>query len=620
MIVYRESKKQFLKDAYNDQIEKKIEEKVLEKLHKKTSTSEFNAWRNSMQYMYKVMEDKRIPNDCDIAIEYRIPNSNKRVDFIICGENDNNIESAVIIELKQWDMIEKIDSKDGIVKTVLQGRMTSTSHPSYQAWSYACLINDYNESVRKHHIELKPCAYLHNYDLSASKDIIDDTYKYYLDRSPVFTRGDTYKLASFISKYIKKGNPDVMYHIECGKIKPSKTLQDNVAGLLNGNNEFILLDEQKVVYENILELARNDDHKQVVIIHGGPGTGKSVLAINLLSAILNMDKNVLYVSKNAAPRNVYRKMLTNNNYKVAYIDNLFKGSGCFVDTKQDLFDCLIVDEAHRLNEKSGLFRNMGENQIKEIINAAKLSIFFVDDNQMVTLQDIGSSDEIKKWSNYYHAEIYEDELVSQFRCNGSDSYISWLDNVLEINTELDDEFEFDYDIRIFDDPVSLRQNIYAKNHLNNKSRIVAGYCWDWISGQKNNSNYHDIKINDFEMSWNLDSSDTWAIDEDSVNEAGCIHTCQGLEFDYVGVIIGEDLRYEDGHLVTDFTKRAKTDQSLKGIKKLYKEDKKKAELLADKIIKNTYRTLLSRGQKGCYIYCVDHNLSEYLKKRLIKGK
>ena len=136
--------------------------------------------------------------------------------------------------------------------------------------------------------------------------------------------------------------------------------------------------------------------------------------------------------------------------------------------------------------------------------------------------------------------------------------------------------------------------------------------------ERNNSDIHDIQIGDFGMSWNLGSSSTWAIDPESVNEIGCIHTCQGLEFDYVGVIIGEDLRYDDG-IITDFTKRARTDQSLKGLKGLYKKNKEEALKIADRIIKNTYRTLLTRGQKGCYIYCVDKDLQEYLKKRLKKS-
>lgn len=617
MIVYQEAKKQFLHDVRLDLIEEKIEQKVRERLHRKTAHNEFLSWMNSMQYMYKVMEDRAIPDESLIAIEYRIPNSNKRVDFIISGEDDKGRESAVVIELKQWQELTKVESKEAIVKTHLQGRMVETTHPSYQAWSYVSMIEDYNEDVRKYKINLKPCAYLHNYRLQDHDNLTDECYEYYIDKAPVFTRGDTERLARFISKYIKKGNPDVLYHIDHGRIVPSKSLQDSLSSMLRGNKEFTLIDEQKVVFERALEIVKEQNKKKVYIIHGGPGTGKTVLAINMLVAILNMDQNVMYVTKNSAPREVYRKKLTEGKYRKAYIDNLFKGSGSFTEAISDDFDCLIVDEAHRLNEKSGMFQNLGENQVKEIINAAKTSIFFVDDFQMVTTKDIGSTNEIKKWCRFFDAQVYEDTLISQFRCNGSDSYLSWIDNVLEINPEATDEFDCDYDIRICDTPDEVRQLILEKNKINNKSRMVAGYCWNWIKEGKNDSHIHDIQIDDFEMSWNLGSSSTWSIDPESVNEIGCIHTCQGLEFDYVGVIIGEDMRYDDG-IVTDFTKRARTDQSLKGIKGLYKKNREEALNVADRIIKNTYRTLLTRGQKGCYIYCVDENLKSYLKERLDK--
>lgn len=618
MIVYQEAKKQFLHDVRLDLIEDKIEQKVRERLHKKTASNEFMSWMNSMQYMYKVMEDKSIPDESMIAIEYRIPNSNKRVDFIVSGEDQMGRESAVVIELKQWQKMEKVESKEAIVKTNLHGRNVETIHPSYQAWSYVSMIEDYNEDVRRYKINLKPCAYLHNYRLKENDDLVDECYEYYIDKAPVFTRGDTDRLSKFISKYIKKENPDVLYHIDHGRIVPSKSLQDSLSSMLRGNQEFTLIDDQKVVFERALEIVKKEEKKKVYIVHGGPGTGKTVLAINMLVAILNMDQNVMYVTKNSAPREVYRKKLTDGKYRKAYIDNLFKGSGSFTEAISDDFDCLIVDEAHRLNEKSGMFQNLGENQVKEIINAAKTSIFFVDDFQMVTTKDIGSTNEIKKWCRYFDAEVYEDTLLSQFRCNGSDSYLSWIDNVLEINLEATDDFDFDYDIRICDSPEEVRELILEKNKINNKSRMVAGYCWNWIKEGKNNSDIHDIQIGDFEMSWNLGSSSTWAIDPESVNEIGCIHTCQGLEFDYVGVIIGEDLRYDDG-IITDFTKRARTDQSLKGLKGLYKKNKEEALKIADRIIKNTYRTLLTRGQKGCYIYCVDKDLQEYLKKRLKKS-
>ena len=174
----------------------------------------------------------------------------------------------------------------------------------------------------------------------------------------------------------------------------------------------------------------------------------------------------------------------------------------------------------------------------------------------------------------------------------------------------------DYEVHICDDPQVLKDIILEKNKLANRARILAGYCWKWPKEERKNTNFHDIKIGNFGISWNLDDGQAFAISPNSVHEAGCIHTTQGLEFDYVGVIIGDDMRYENGHIVTDFTKRASTDQSLKGIKKLYKDNPQEALTRADEIIKNTYRTLMTRGMKGCYIYCTDKALSDYIRKRL----
>lgn len=298
---------------------------------------------------------------------------------------------------------------------------------------------------------------------------------------------------------------------------------------------------------------------------------------------------------------------------------MFKGSGSFVESAKNEFDVLLIDEAHRLNEKSGMFQNKGENQIKEVIYASKFSVFFIDESQRVTLKDIGTIAEIQNYISKAMAESEILELDSQFRCNGSDGYIAWIDDVLDIRKTANSEgFDLDYDIRICDSQNEVRDLIFEKNKINNKARLLAGYCWDWIKEGKNKSDVFDIIVPeyDFAMSWNLGSSTTWAIDLDSVNEIGCIHTAQGLEFDYAGVIIGKDMSYKDGKIYTDVTQRAKTDQSIKGINKMIKEDFDKAMRVADEIIKNTYKTLMTRGQKGCYIYCEDKALSKYLKSRL----
>ena len=620
MIVYSSSKKEFMNQVENDSIACAIDEYYKEKIGK-SNYREFKSWDNSMQYVYKVLNTDEIKDDCGIAIEYRIPSSSKRIDFIISGLDEYNKENVIIIELKQWETIEEVKDEEALVKTFINKSKVKTVHPSYQAWTYAALIQDYNEAAQNGKIILHPCAYLHNYIKKPQEDpILSKGYKEYLDRAPVFRKGEAIRLREFILNFIKLGDQGAsLEEIENGKIRPSKSLQDALGLMLDGNEEFKMIDDQKVVYENIrrnVKKSKLSKDKIVYIIEGGPGTGKTVLAINLLVKLLNENFLAYYITKNSAPREVYEKKLK-GRYKSAYIKNLFKGSGSFIDVPSNELDVALVDESHRLMRKSGMFKNKGENQIKEIINAARVSVFFIDEKQRVTIDDIGSIKEIEEHANYYNAKIKKLKLSSQFRCNGSDSYLNWIDEVLEIGDKDNfDGFEFDYDIKIIDSPEKIFEIIKEKNEINNKSRMLAGYCFEWKS--KKDPSLFDIEIGNFKMQWNLNSSKTWAIDEESVNQVGCIHTSQGLEFDYVGVIIGDDLRYEDGKIVTDFTKRAKTDNSLKGIKKLYKENPKKALEIADEIIKNTYKTLMTRGMKGCYIYCTNKALSNYLKEKVAK--
>lgn len=623
MIIYEASKTEFLLDVTNELLVERLYSSYQEKIGR-TSKQEILSWENSLQRMSNVMQDSDIPSDASVAIEFKIPNTSKRVDFLVSG-NDGKQDHVVIIELKQWSEVEKITGRDALVKTAVGGGLRTLTHPSYQAWSYAALIHDFNENVQENQIHLKPCAYLHNYRKIENDPLTDAHYREHLEKAPVFTKGEIQKLRDFIKRYVKVGDKNnLIYQIERGRIRPSKSLQDSLTSLLKGNEEFIMIDEQKVFYEEALQFALEavkSGKKQVMVIEGGPGTGKSVMAINLLVNLINQGLMALYVSKNAAPRDVYASKLKGTIRKTA-IDNLFKGSGSFTTSKMNEFDVLIVDEAHRLNEKSGFYGNQGENQVKELIHASAFTLFFIDENQKVTLKDIGSMDLIKKYAKELGADLITGKLVSQFRCDGSDAYIAWLDDVLQIReTANANDYGIDYDFRVYDSPHKMLQEIERLNGVNNKSRLLAGYCWEWPTAGRADIHQREIVIpeHNFAISWNLNDS-IWAISPDSVAEAGCIHTAQGLEFDYVGVIIGPDLRFENGEVITDYTKRAKTDQSLKGIKTLIKEEPEKAHTIADQIIRNTYRTLMTRGQKGCFIFCTDPQLNDYFKERIQRIK
>ena len=614
MLVYRSTKIGFQSDVDKGQIDAIIEKAFKEKLHRNTSQKEVESWWNSLHFMYSILNDKEIPDNTGVAIECQIPQTSKRIDFILSGKDSNNKDNVIIVELKQWKSSE-LTEKDGIVKTALGKGLHETSHPSYQAWSYAAMLQDFSATVQEEDITLSPCAYLHNYEDDSV--IRNPFYKQYTDKAPVFLKRESEKLREFIKKFVKSGDDgNIMFRIDSGKIRPSKQLSDSLVSLLKGNAEFIMVDEQKLVYETALWLTEKakTEGKKVLIVEGGPGTGKSVVAINLIVEITKREMLTQYVTKNAAPRAVYQSKLTGTLTRSRFAA-LFQSSGVFTDAKPNQFDALIVDEAHRLNEKSGMFQNKGENQIMEIIRSGNCSVFFIDEDQKVSMKDIGTKDEIKKQAKRMNAEVHELELSSQFRCNGSDAYLSFLDNLLQIReTAHSDLSNINYEFKICSSPSELRDIIFEKNKEKNSARLVAGYCWDWKSQKDINAMDIVFPEYDFAMQWNLAvDSMLWIMKPDSVNEVGCIHTCQGLEVDYIGVIIGQDIIVRDGVVMVDPSKRSKMDSSIKGYKKMLKENPSKAKELIRKIIKNTYRTLMTRGIKGCYVYCEDKETEEWFK-------
>ena len=620
MIVYEDSKRCFVEDIKSNCIADKITAKIRERGINAGHEREYISWQNSLQFMRNIVDDNDIDDEVRIAIEYNIPLTSKRVDFIICGADANNNDNVVVVELKQWQKAEVVaDDMHYCVKTFVGRNNRIVCHPSYQAYSYACFIRNYSQKVLDDGINLIPCAYLHNYDPDFKQTLSNSIYKEWVSEAPFFIRNETEQFSAFVKKYVtrRSSNGDLLYKIDHGRLKPTKTLQDSLASMVKGNKEFMLLDEQAVCYDMCLKTmakCKEDGKKRTIVIQGGPGTGKSVLAVNLLMEFINKSLNTCYATKNSAPREAFLSLLTHSDAKKQVnIRQLFRSPFGLSNVPDNTYDCLIVDEAHRLVKKMYGDWN-GENQVKECISASLLSIFLLDEDQAVTVNDIGSIAEISKWCRELNSTLKmpaEAKLVSQFRCNGSDAYIQFIDDILQRTEEsvTVSLYELNFDFRIFDSAIELREALREKNAINNKSRMVAGYCYDW--NVKHGRGDYDIMLPDgFKAKWNLEKDKIWAINPNSFEEVGCIHTAQGLEFDYVGVLIGKDLKYDStsGRIITDKQAISKDDKS-SGIRSC------KNENIVRKLILNTYKTLLTRGQKGCYVYCEDESLAEYIKKK-----
>lgn len=619
MIVYNDIKRQFVNDVKDNSIADKILDAIKMRGLNAGHEKEYSSWQNSMQFMRNIVDDSEIDDEVRICIEYNIPLTSKRVDFIIAGADNVGKENIVIVELKQWQKAEVVaDDMHYCVKTFVANTDRIVCHPSYQAYSYSCFLKNYSQSLTDESINLVPCAYLHNYQPEYRQSLSNPIYKEWFEVAPFFIKNEVAIFSDFVKKYItkKSSKGDLLYLIDHGRLRPTKALQDSLASMVKGNKEFMLLDEQAVCFDMCIKTMNQclkDRKKRTIIIQGGPGTGKSVLAVNLLMEYINQSLNASYVTKNSAPREAFLQLLTKSDAKkLINIKQLFRSPFGLSNCDENAYDCLIVDEAHRLVKK--MYGDWsGENQVKECINASLLSIFLLDEEQAVTTKDIGSINEVQYWCKELGSRLIitdETKLVSQFRCNGSDAYIQFIDDLLQRLPETIhvDISELNFDFKVFDDPNEMREALRDKNQINNKSRMVAGYCFDW--NVKHHRGDWDIMLGDnFKAKWNLENDKVWAINPRSFEEVGCIHTAQGLEFDYVGVFIGKDLTYNPitGRIETNKEAISKDDKS-SGIRSAKPEK-------AHQLILNTYKTLLTRGQKGCYVYCKDPELRKYIRSR-----
>lgn len=621
MIIFKTTIEDFLIKNEDGNIDDFVAKSWQEATGSHVSPAERKSWMNSLRVVSTVLRDERLGRSLGVAVEFVLPLSSKRIDCTVAGYK-NGRPSAVVIELKQWEKAD-ITDMDGLVKTNVGKGFREVCHPCYQAWTYSEFFELFNEAVNdsKDGIQIKPCAYLHNYKRDGKID--SHIYDLYLNRAPLFTKGEGRRLANYLVDHVQSGDGiKVLEKLDDARLRPSKSLVSSIKEIISNNSDFVLLDDQKIVFEKCLAIARRatKDKPKVVLIKGGPGTGKSVVAMHLLAKLLSDCKAAVYVTKNSPPRKVLIKKLAKSNIQKDKLKFIFKGPDTFVDKPRNSVPVLIVDEAHRLCEKASYIKS--DNVIFDLIKVGICSIFFIDEAQQVTWNDSGSIQGLinlaeEKGVKKEDVEILE--LSSQFRCSGSDDWLTWVDKVLGIknDTLLIRSIEnTKYDVRIFDDPESMHQEIEKLNDIcKNGARVVAGYCWNWVS-DKDQSKY-DIEIGSYKKQWNLKSQmGTWIIEEGSVEQVGCIHTCQGLEVDYIGVIIGPDLTMEGGELITVPEKRAKTDRTLFGYKAALKDNPEAAKQKADRIIRNTYRTLLTRGMKGCFIYATDPKVREYLRSHL----
>jgi hypothetical protein len=610
----------FVRDTVRNQIAERLRDAFFAYYRYQPSPSEVSSWRNSLRAMKDVMELAQL-RDHGVLLEYQLPLSSKRIDCMICGRHESGSDEAVIVELKQWERCQPSDA-DKLVRSWVGGRERELLHPSVQVGQYRQYLEDTHSAFHEGAgpVRLSACTYLHNYRTQPDDPILASKFANPLVDSPLFDVDGAEPLARFLRQHVSGGHGQpVMQRVEASRFSPSRKLMDHVASTIKSRAPWILLDEQLVVFEKIkatLHSGLFGRRKQVVIVRGGPGTGKSVLAINLMAELLREGRNAQYATGSKAFTETLWNIIGHRSRAT------FKYFNSYGNAAFDEVDVLICDESHRIRETSAN-RYMKKElrstkpQVRELLEAAKVSVFFIDDRQIVRPNEIGSTQHIQQHANSLDAQISEYDLEVQFRCAGSDGFVNWIDNTLGIrrtaNVIWDGAEGFDF--RILGSPWELEAAIRAKASEGFTARVSAGFCWQWSEPRPDGTLVDDVVIGDYSRPWDakpgnwklapgIPSAALWATDPRGIDQIGCVYNIQGFELDYVGVIWGKDLRYDLDSQQWIGDKSESADSVVKRSKERFIE-----------LVKNTYRVLLSRGIKGCYVHFLDRDTERFVRSR-----
>jgi len=611
----------FVEDTVRNQIARKLSDAFFQYYGYPAAKSEVAAWGNSLRAMAQVVQFANL-DDHGVVLEYELPSSSRRLDFMICGRDSSSRDEAVIVELKQWSDCEAAEA-EGLVSTWVGGKNREVAHPSVQVGQYQQYLADTHSAFYEgnHPIQLGACSYLHNYEIRPDDVLLAPKFTETIARYPLFGSDAVDELTGYLRERLSAGHGDsVLARIEQSTYRPSRKLMDYVAETIAGRGPWVLLDEQLVVFEKIraaVAAAITHGRRQVVLVRGGPGTGKSVLAINLLARFLREGRTAHYATGSRAFTKTLWKLVGSRAKPVLKYFNGYR------DALPGEIDALICDEAHRIRETSNdrytpKAKKSTEPQIRELLRAAKVAVFFIDDRQGVRPNEIGSSDYIRQHAADLKYEVSEFDLEVQFRCSGSAGFVNWISNTLGIERTANQLWTGaeTFDFQIFPTPESMEVAIKAKIRKGVTARLTAGFCWDWSNPNPDGTLVDDVVIGKWRKPWNarpeagrlakgIPPADLWATDPGGIDQVGCIYTAQGFEVDYIGVVWGKDLVYDPDGQAWVGDKKESRDRTVK---------QSKTDFL--QLVKNTYRVLLSRGMKGCYVCFLDKNTERFVRSRI----
>ncbi len=548
-------------DSQLHRIAEKLRNEYIIQIGHKPGPSEVASWQNSLQALALLINQAKL-EDHGVILEYQLGNTSKRLDAMLTGRSSTSAENAVVVELKQWGTTAPSPA-EGCVETFVGQRIRRVLHPSVQVGDYQrWLLDNHAVFYDTDAVELTAVSYLHNMQFDPAGELWSERHTESLDANPLFTGDQSDKLAAYLNDHLSGGDGiPVMGRVLDSKYRPSRKLLEHTAAMIAAQSDFILLDEQRVAFESVLAEARAGYHeakKSVVVIQGGPGTGKSVIALQLVGELARLGYNAQHATGSKAFTENIRRVVGRRagNSQFRYF-NQFGGM------QPNDVDVLILDEAHRLRETSASrftpkAKRTDLKQVDELIGASKTSVFFIDDLQGVRPNEVGDTALILEAAERNGAEASVFELETQFRLAGSTAFLTWVDHTLGLDdtaTPIWDADKETFDFQIVDSVEQLDAMIRSKADEGHSARLTAGFCWPWSDPELDGSLVTDVKVGAWQMPWNarpeagrlapgIPPSNFWASDPNGINQVGCVYTAQGFEFNDVGVIFGRDLRWD----------------------------------------------------------------------------
>ncbi|MCY0927572.1 DUF2075 domain-containing protein [Streptomyces sp. H27-H1] len=584
--------------------------------------SEVRSWERSIPALTNALLDAGL-GQVEVLLEYNLPLTSKRADAVLAGVHPSTGEpSYVVVELKQWS--EAHPEEDDPMLCRVDPYTRPVLNPIEQVRGYCEYLLSFNDALAEHPGRIAGAAYLHNateFGVSSLRGVAQSNH------GMLFTADKRGAFLDFLrSRLAPRSGAAAADALRDGKIRPSTQLMTVAAQEVREREQFVLLDEQRLAYELVLSAVRRaqrSDHKEVVVVAGGPGSGKSVIALSLLGELYRRGVAALHATGSQSFTKTMRKVVGARKREV---QDLFKYFNSFMAAERNALDVLICDEAHRLRRTSANrytkaeLRN-GRAQIEELIDAARVPVFLLDQHQVVRPGEMGTIEQIREAATAKGLNCQVVSLESQFRCGGSDAYLRWVVRLLGL--EGDEPTEWESDGRVYlktvESPQELEEFLAARLAEGYGARMSAGYCWRWTTklapGQA--ALPADVTIGDWARPWNLygdrsvlgaPPSALWATDPAGFGQVGCVYTAQGFEYDWSGVILGPDLVWRTDRWIVD--RSASKDPVFT-----------KATPDADvaRLIRNTYKVLLTRGMVGTVIYSTDTETREKLRSLVHPG-